>query len=103
MTYDEGRKDPYELTKELFSMLDYTRTLIPGIQGRNKNFSWALLEFVLENEKIFSNYKENKIRFLMRKLNYVGGYKSLSSISKDEIKILFSNYTNELGTIKSAR
>ncbi len=39
LTYDENRKDPYELTKELFSMLDYTRHLLSGVQGRNNNFT----------------------------------------------------------------
>lgn len=103
LTFDPKRKDPYELTQELFSMLDYTRTLIPGIQGRNQNFSRALMEFVLENEKVFSKYKETKIRLLMRKLNYIGGYKSLPSISKDEIKTIFGSYTSELELIKDTR
>jgi len=100
LTYDPNRKDPYELTRELFSMLDYTRTLIPGTQGRNKSFSHALLEFVLENKEIFSQYKEGRVRFLMTRANYLGGYKILPDLSKGEIKGVFKRYTKELQEVK---
>lgn len=103
LTYDPERKNPYELTQELFSMLDYTRTLIPGIQGRNQNFSRALLEFVSGNDTLFSQYKEGRVRLLMRKLNYLGGYKVLPSLKKEEIKKIFTRYEEELGSIKSIR
>jgi hypothetical protein len=103
LTYDPTRKNPYELTEELFSMLDYTRTLIPGTQGRNQNFSRALLEFVAGNKSLFSQYKEERVRLLMRKLNYTGGYKILPSLSKDEIKNLFTRYEGELESIKNTR
>ena len=100
LTYDSGRKDPYELTRELFSMLDYTRTLIPGTQGRNKNFSHALLEFVCENGNLFAQYKEGRVRFLMTRANYLGGYKVLPDLSKKEIKEIFKRYTTEIQEIK---
>jgi len=100
LTYDSNKKDPYELTRELFSMLDYTRTLIPGTQGRNKNFSHALLEFVLENKEIFSQYKEGRVRFLMTRANYLGGYKILPDLSKAEIKGVFKRYTKEIQEVK---
>jgi hypothetical protein len=89
LTFDEKRKDPFELTKELFSMADYTRTLLPSVQGRNNIFTHALLEFVIENPKLFESQKEAKIRFLMRKSNFLGGYKILSVLSKTEIKNIF--------------
>lgn len=100
LTYDPDRKDPYELTRELFSMLDYTRTLVPGTQGRNKNFSHALLEFVRENGDLFSQYKEGRVRFLMTQANYLGGYKILPDLSKGEIKSIFKKYTKEIQEIK---
>lgn len=96
MTYDSERENPFELTKELFSMLDYASTLISGSQGRNKNFTHAVLEFVIENKKLFSNYKEARVRLLMRKVNYSGGYKILPSLSKIEIKKICDTYKNDL-------
>lgn len=100
LTYDTDRKDSYELTRELFSMLDYTRTLIPGTQGRSKNFSHALLEFVLENKEAFSQYKEGRVRFLMTRANYLGGYKILPDLSKNEIKEIFKKYTKEIQGVR---
>src|SRR5258708_31900106 len=36
LTKIKNAKDPYVLTKEVFSMLDYTTHLLPGTQGRNE-------------------------------------------------------------------
>ena len=98
-TYDSTRENPYELTEELFSMLDYTRTLTTGTQGRNRNFTHAILEFVIENPELFESNKEAKVRFIMRKMNYAGGYNILTSLSKDKIKKILGQYKKEIGNI----
>ncbi len=103
LTYDERRKNPYELTEELFSMLDYTRHLLPGIQGRNRKFVIALLEFVIENPVVFDKYKEAKVRFVMRKANYLAGYKSFTALEKDDIKMILKKYKDELDRIIDAK
>ena len=92
VTYDQERSDPFELTREFFSMLDYTRTILTGTQGRSRIFTHALLEFVIENPKLFESQKEAKIRFLMRKSNFLGGYKVLPALSKIEIKDMFKQH-----------
>lgn len=102
LTYDSDREDPYQLTEELFSMLDYTRQLLPGTQGRNRNFVQALLEFVIENKEVFKNYKESKVRFLMRKANYVSGYKNFPALPKGTIKIIFRQYINEIEKVQNS-
>lgn len=100
LTYDDKREDPYELTRELFSMLDYTRTLLPSVQGRNNIFSRALLEYVIENKSLFNRAKETRVRHLMKKLNYRGGYKLLPPLAKKDIKIIFDSYKSEISKIK---
>jgi hypothetical protein len=92
VTYDRERTNPFELTKEFFSMLDYTRTILTGTQGRSRIFTHALLEFVIENPKLFKSQKEAKVRFLMRKSNFSGGYKVLPALSKNEIKNMFKQH-----------
>lgn len=92
VTHDPERSDPFELTREFFSMQDYTRTILTGTQGRSRIFTHALLEFVIENPKLFESRKEAKVRFLMRTLNYAGGYKVLPSLSKNEIKKLLGQH-----------
>jgi len=98
-THDESREDPYELTREFFSMLDYTRTITAGTQGRYKEFAHAVLEFVIENKDIFSNKKELKVRYLMRKLNEVGGFNLITALDKTELKELCLTYKNKLKSL----
>lgn len=98
ITYDKDRQDPFELTKELFSMLDYTRHLLPGYQGRSRQFTHAVLEYVMENEALFSKNKEAKVRFVMRKLNFIAGYRALATLTKNEIKDLVGKYRDEISS-----
>jgi len=100
LTYDETKENSYELTEEAFSMLDYTRHLLPGVQGRNQAFTHSVLEFVIENRNLFKDYKESKVRFIMRKANFLAGYKVFPSLSKNEIKELFSKYRDEIEKVK---
>ncbi len=96
LTYDEKRNDPYELTRQLFTMLDFYRTVIGGVQGRNREFTHAILEFVNENKDLFRTKKEGKVRLLMRRANAVGGYKLFTSLSKKQIKDIFSGFIKEV-------
>lgn len=96
LTYDQFRKDHYELTKEAFSMLDYTRDLLPGLQGRNGKFTHALLEFVIENKDLFKPYKAEKVRFIMRKLNFLAGFQLITLLDKNEIKNIFGKYKKDI-------
>lgn len=96
LTYDEKRNDSYELTKQLFTMLDFYRTVIGGVQGRNREFTHAILEFVNENKGLFETKKEGKVRLLMRRTNAVGGYKLFTSLSKNQIKDILAEFIKEV-------
>ena len=96
LTKTKNVKDPYVLTREVFSMLDYTTHLLPGTQGRNETIRLAVLEFVVENPVLFSKNKEAKVRLIMRKLNLKGGYSALSSLDSSQIKSLLKETIPEL-------
>jgi hypothetical protein len=96
LTYDKNRENPYELTEQLFSMLDFYRTIIAGVQGRNAEFTHAILEYILERPDLFSAKKEGKVRLLMRRVNAIGGYKLFTSLSKDQIKEIFKSFDKEI-------
>lgn len=100
LTQDESRADKYELTKEAFTMLDYTRHLLPGVQGRNREFAHAVLEYVVRNPALFSSSKEAKVRFIMRKLNRIAGYKVVPILTKCEIIELISQYSSQISATK---
>lgn len=101
ITYDKDREDPYELTKELFSMLDYTKHLLPGSQGRSRDFAHAVLEYVIDHSELFSTFKEGKVRLIMRRLNYIAGYRTLISLDKQELKSLIDSFRGEIQDVKS--
>ena len=91
LTYDPEKG--YELTKELFSAVDYTNLIVTGTLGRSRNFRMALLEFVVENKPLFLNNRET-LRRLMRKLNYISGYRILIHLPKEELKKIFAKCIN---------
>ncbi len=96
LTRTKNAKDPYILTRGVFSMLDYTTHLLPGTQGRNETIRFAVLEFVVENPTLFSKDKEAKVRLIMRRLNLRGGYSALSSLDSNQIKALLKEAIPEL-------
>ena len=97
LSVDEGRgDDKYELTKILFRQLDFpTRTLGTYKLGRHKEAVIGILEFIKENEKLFSNSFEKKTRFVTKHINQIGGVKPISfydrSFFKSELKKVVSN------------
>lgn len=99
LTKTENAKDPYVLTKEVFSMLDYTTHLLPGTQGRNETIRFAVLEFIVENPTLFLKNKEAKVRLIMRKLNLRGGYSALSSLDSSQIKLVLKEAIPEFRRI----
>ena len=85
MTYDNKRNDPFELTREFFSLYEYSR-LLPGSLGKSDIFVNVLLDFVMNNQEYFAQYKEDKVRALMRLLNFVGAYKLLPALDEKQLR-----------------
>ncbi len=79
LSIDDSKDDKYELTKILFRQLDFpTRTLGTYKLGRHKEAVLGILEFIQENEKLFSSKFESKTRFVTKHLNLIGGVKPIS-------------------------
>lgn len=95
-TYDSTREDPYELTREFFTMQDYIRLILEQSIGHNETYTHAFLEYVVENPKLFNEQKNAKARLLNRRMNLEGGFKILCLLSKEELKQRFSNYHDEI-------
>jgi hypothetical protein len=103
LTVQKDTEKPYRLTEEVFSMLDYTRHLLPGTQGRSPAFRHAVLEFVVENPELFkakreggTGSREGKVRFIMRRLNTFAGYQLFPFFNKDEIKEVIAGMREEI-------
>lgn len=92
MTKDNSREDPYELTRVLFYQEDMrTRTLGTYMIFRHEPARIAILEFIRDNrEEILRNDFQDKVRYLMKDLNLLGGSKLLAYMDK----VFFVNYLN---------
>lgn len=101
-TQDENSHDRYKLTKELFSMRDYMRTLFGGLIGRATGVRHGVLEFVVNNEALFRDEKQDKIRFIIRMLNQTAGPTLISFLSKNEVGEILQNNTHRIAEIGNA-
>ena len=92
MTKDDNREDPYELTRVLFYQEDMrTRTLGTYMIFRHEPARIAILEFIRDNrEGILKTDFQDKVRYLMKVLNLLGGSKQLAYMDKT----YFVNYLN---------
>lgn len=99
MTFDPQRKDPYELTREAFSMLDYIRFLLEESLGSYRVLTHALLEYIINNPNLFQKNKQDRARYLMTRCNLLAGFKILGVLSKSELKELFDKYKKDIELI----
>lgn len=100
LTVSDSHVHKYHLSQEVFTMLDYTRHLLPGTQGRAKQFRHAVLEFAIENQDLFKSHKQAKIRLIMRRLNTRAGFQLFPVFSKQDIKALIMDLRPEIEACK---
>ena len=93
-SYDENRKDPYELSEILFRNFSF-RVAWLKIMLRTKEGLLGILEFLNENQDVMDNAFENRGRFIAKYVNILGGSKQLSYLDRNYLK-------NELMKIKPA-
>ena len=93
MTYDEKRDDPFELTKEFFEYYQDS-TIFGDSLGRSELFTRSLLDFIIKNQKHFEGNKRQKIRELVRRLNFVGASRILPTLDETELNNIFKELIN---------
>jgi hypothetical protein len=98
LSIDNKRDDIYELTKELLvNRRDFAfRTLGTYKLGRYKEAVKGILEFIQENEKLFSTKFEAKSREVTKFLNIYGGTKPIPYFEKSEIKRLLQSHVDKI-------
>lgn len=100
LTHDTGRSDPYELTRVLFTQLDFaTRTLGAYSLARHKEAVMGILDYILQNPDLFASRFEQKSRFLTRYLNQLGGTKPLSYFDRNFFEHSLRSVENRIGAI----
>jgi hypothetical protein len=92
LTFDQSRKNPYELTNVLLYQLDITQTILERSLGRNRTVRLAFLNFLLDHQAIFLRPGEkakSAVRFLAKSLNLHGGACLLDAMGGDGLKRYF--------------
>jgi hypothetical protein len=100
LTYDETRKDPYELTKILYTQLDFaTRTLGTYAFARHKEAVFGVLEYIQQNPKLFDDRFQNKSRYITKYLNQVGGTRPISYFKRDFFKATIDSVRDKIALV----
>ena len=101
LSVDEKRGEKkYELTKILFRQLDFpTRTLGTYKLGRHKEAVIGILEFIQENELLFKKNYEDRVRFITKHLNLIGGVKPLAYYERSFFKAELQKVSTNISSI----
>lgn len=82
ITYEEGREDPFELTKLLWGKQDLMQNLVERSYGTYDNVIKGFLEIFKTNSQL----NDDELRSLYTGLNAIGGVKLLPLLSIDDVK-----------------
>ena len=94
LTFDDSRKDKFELTKVMLSRQDLVVGITEREIGTNKRTRFAILEYLKMNEQILKN--EDNSREFMKRVNLAAGIKNLTILKHSELLSLFENLSNDL-------
>lgn len=102
LTFDEGRKNPYELTEVLFKNQDF-RLLRFGELNliRHRPAMQGILEYLLENPEVMNTSFAAKGQYISRYFNMIGGTKNLAFMDKDYFKDVLEHIKPTLMNITS--
>ena len=106
LTVDEslGDNHKYDLTKVFFSNSGMrTRRLGTGHLGRNREALNGILSFMKENPDIFESGIENRMIWITRHFNLIGGTKPLANMPSTFFKRELENYKEDLKKISGRK
>ena len=87
LTYDEARKNPYELTDFVCKNADFIFHILERNTSNNKMLVKGFLQGVFDAQKEGLNINTNTVAELARYLNQLGGVYILDCLSEDAINI----------------
>lgn len=108
LTVDNDRKDKYELTRYLFKNAEFRTSSfgeLPLI--RHSEAMKGIIEFVRDNEEVFSNGFNAKARYIRHAFNIIGGYKNIAALPKEffydylESKLEIIKQTTDAAEVKA--
>ena len=83
LTFDDSRKDNFELTKIMLSKQDLTVGITERAIGACKNIRLTVLQYLKDNAKIYKS--EDMIRLFLRRINLVLATRNLTMLKQQEL------------------
>lgn len=97
VSYDDSRKDPFELTKVLLTNLDIAESLLGRSFSRNRTVALTILSVLARLEKIGKPFfHREKFRNLMKYINQLGGVTILDALNSEDIETILLNKIQKL-------
>lgn len=96
-SYDESRRDPFELTTALLKNLDVTQSILERAFSLNTNVTKTILSVLLEREeagKAF--YVREKVRDLAKYIVQIGGVTIIDALDGPDLRELVSDKIDQL-------
>lgn len=89
VSYDDERKDPFELTRMLLSKLDIAQSLLERSFSRNPDITKAVLSVLMQKEQEESFFIDReRFRSLMMHINQLGGVTILDTLDRSDLEEL---------------
>lgn len=87
LTYDDGRKNPFELTQLMLSKLDIAQNLFERNFASNRKITKAVLSVLADREKMGKPFPNREaFRKLMKHFNNIGGLTVLDALDNSEVE-----------------
>lgn len=101
-TYDSSLEDPYKYTKFIFRDYGLRVTYIGRYRiFRNKPELIGFLDFMMDNEDVFSEHARQRYRWAAQYLNRIGGSCNFSNMTSKQVYILLERVKEKILSVKS--
>lgn len=99
-TYVPELKDPYWYTKYIFKDYGLRVTYIGRYRiFRNKFELFGFLDFMMANEKLFSEYARQRYRWTAQYLNKIGGSRNFSNMTSKQVFNILNNVKDKIESV----
>lgn len=86
-SYDESRKDPFELTSALLKNLDVASSILERTFSRNRAVTKTLLDVLLDRERVGQPfYVRDQVRDLAKYMVRIGGVTIIDALQEPELR-----------------
>lgn len=96
------QSDPYHYTRFIFKDYGLRVTFLGRYRlFRNRNELFGILDFMMDNEDVFSIHSRQRYRWISQYLNRIGGSLNFSNMSKEHVYSILQGVKEKISTINT--